>query len=234
MNPVCYFDCNLSDLNINKQELYLLMGYGNHIPNDEILHSIDQMINELSGTCKPRCGYAIHTGEITGREHIKIQDTTLKPGRIITTAMRNADYYALFTATAGSSFDNWFDHLKQKDDIVKTFIADALGSVIAESAVSWLMRQLEEEANREGMLISNNYSPGYCDWLLIDQQKLFSLLPPNISGIQLTDSSLMLPIKSVSGIVAIGKNVKKRPYGCDICTMTTCIKNKKKVSTSKS
>lgn len=128
------------------------------------------------------------------------------------------------------TFDDYVGKLKQEDDILRVFVADAVGSVLAEATVSLLMDILIQEAGREGMQISNNYSPGYCNWHLSEQKKLFRFFPKRMTGIQLTDSCLMLPVKSVSGIVAIGKNVKKRPYGCDICNMPSCIKNKKKLT----
>jgi hypothetical protein len=43
-----------------------------------------------------------------------------------------------------------------------------------------------------------------------EQHKLFSLLPPGICGITLSDSALMHPIKSVSGITGIGKHCKQK------------------------
>lgn len=228
MESLKYFDCRLSDLHLDMQELYILMGYGNHIPGSNIQNIIDGMISELNESCKPRCGYILSEGELIDNEHVKVGDTILNPGKIITHAMRDADYYAIFTATAGSDFENWCVRLKEEDDVLKDFIADALGSVIAEAAVAWLMEKLESEVAKQGLKISNNYSPGYCDWLLIEQRKLFSIFPVNVSGISLTDSCLMLPVKSVSGIVAIGKDIRKRPYGCDICKMTNCVKNRKK------
>ena len=146
--------------------------------------------------------------------------------------MKDADKYAVFTATIGIEFDQFIKKLKDEDDILRVFVADAVGSVLAEATVSYLMHKLEGIAMKENMKISNNYSPGYCDWFLAEQKKLFSLFPEGSTHITLTDSSLMLPVKSVSGIVAMGKNVKRREYGCDICKMENCIKNKKKQLTT--
>ena len=112
--------------------------------------------------------------------------------------------------------------------MLRTFVADALGSILAEAVVTRLVSELDRESEAKGLHISNNYSPGYCDWKLVEQRKLFRFFPREESGISLTDSCLMLPVKSVSGIIAIGKDVKKHPYGCAICNMKSCIMNKKK------
>jgi hypothetical protein len=73
------------------------------------------------------------------------------------------------------------------------------------------------------MKITNRYSPGYCDWNVGEQHKLFSFFPDNYCGIRLTPSALMDPVKSVSGIIGIGENVKRNDYTCRVCDMKDCI-----------
>lgn len=230
MSFVKYFDCSLADLHVDMQELYLLMGYGNHTPDAGILDLINEMLLELHGICKPHYGYVHTTGEIVDKEHIQVGDVVFNPGKIITSVMREATSFVVFTATIGPAFDEWCHQLRKEGDMVKPFVADALGSVLAEATASRLMMQLADDMEAQGLYISNSYSPGYCDWFLLEQKKLFSLIPDNVTGITLTDSCLMLPIKSVSGIVGIGEQMKKRAYSCEICRMITCVKNKKKQS----
>jgi hypothetical protein len=230
MESIRFFDVPLSEIPLNIKELFLLMGYGSHVPGQDILNMVEEMLLDLRDRCKPHFGYMMQQWKIIDRARLGIAHAVLNTGRIITAAMREADQFILFTSTAGHEFDRWLKQTGQEDDIVKTFVANTLGSVIVESTVSLLMKKLAQAAANEGLHISNNYSPGYCDWLLSEQKILFSLFPPDITGIQLTDSCLMLPIKSVSGLVGIGRNVKKRPYGCEICKMATCVKNKKKIN----
>jgi hypothetical protein len=62
-----------------------------------------------------------------------------------------------------------------------------------------------------GLLVVVRFIPGYCNWLLSDQQKLFELIGGNNCGVKLTESSLMILIKSVSGVIGVGAEVKKDP-----------------------
>lgn len=228
METMRFIDKPLNEIPVDINEVFILMGYGEHTPPQDIIDMINEMLDELQSICIPHYGYRLFEGEEIDREHLRVSNIILNPGRIITSAMREVEQYAIFTSTVGQGFDKWFKQLKDEDDIVRTFIANTLGSVLAESTVSVLMKELEEAAAAEGLRITNNYSPGYCDWVLIEQKKIFSLFPDEITGIKLTDSCLMLPIKSVSGIIGVGANAKKRPYGCAICNMTSCIKNMKK------
>ncbi|MCI5917442.1 MAG: methionine synthase, partial [Bacteroidales bacterium] len=44
----------------------------------------------------------------------------------------------------------------------------------------------------------------------------------------LTPSSLMVPIKSVSGVVGLGRDVRKLEYSCGLCNFKDCYKRRKK------
>lgn len=220
-----YYMTSIDETFLDRKELYMLMGYGDHIPPKDIIDIIDEMFAEICSFCNPLCSYLICEGGRYEKDKIKIKDVIFNTGVIISSAMKEADAIAIFTATLSLEFDIWLHQVKKEGDIVKEFIANSLGSILVEGAVTNLMNELEKEMYSLNLKISNNYSPGYCDWALNEQKKLFSILPPDTSGIRLTDSYLMLPIKSVSGIIALGKNVKKRAYKCDICYKKNCIKN---------
>lgn len=226
MDLMRFYDITLADLKIDMRELYILMGYNDHTPSQDILDMIDDIMSDLAVCCKPRCGYIIADGKLEGKDHIQINNLLFNPGHIITSALSKAEKFVLFTATVGHGFDEWFEKMKEEDDIVKSFVANSLGSILADATVEYLMNTLADTVSVEGMSISNNYSPGYCDWLLVEQQKIFSLFPEGVTGITLTDSSLMLPIKSVSGIVGIGRGMQKKAYSCSICNYTGCIMRK--------
>ena len=69
----------------------------------------------------------------------------------------------------------------------------------------------------------------YCGWHVSAQPALFSLFPEkNPCGIELTDSCLMLPMKSVSGVIGIGPDVRYLPYTCGICDKKDCYKRRTK------
>jgi len=137
--------------------------------------------------------------------------------------MKEAEKLALFVCTAGEGFTTRSHEYNKEGNYLKGFIVDTMGSWVVERAMDLIQEKLENVLRGLEMHITNRYSPGYCNWPVSDQQSLFSLLPELPCNIRLTGSSLMVPIKSVSGIIGIGKKVKKRGYTCDICNNKTCI-----------
>ena len=228
MEYVKYRDTTLHGLEFDKSELYALLGYNNHIPSQDILDMVDELLSSLLNACVPHCGYKICKGQPIDKLHVEVDDILLNTGKVITHAMKDAQYIAVFTATLGEGFDKWLQELRLEDNILHDYLANAIGSVLVEGVVAQLMQDLEFNVQNEGFSISNNYSPGYCDWILEEQKKIFNILSSQDIRIRLTDSCMMVPVKSVSGIVAIGEKVKKRPYKCSICKMENCIKNTKK------
>jgi len=86
-----------------------------------------------------------------------------------------------------------------------------------------IQEQLKAFMELQGLKITNRYSPGYCGWDIKEQANLFGLLPEKFCGIRLSDSMLMKPIKSVSGIIGIGRDVNYDQYTCSYCRDVNCL-----------
>ena len=220
--------CTLSDLDINKQEIYLSMGYMNTMPEIDILFMIDQIYAEIDKICKPQYIYNVYSGNTLDTVSITIDNIKFKTGKIITHYLEGMEKCCVFATTAGIEYDAYKKQLRKKGEILEEYIADAIGSVIAEACVNNIAGELAEKM--DGSICTYPYSPGYCNWKLAEQQLLFSLLPDAPCGIRLTESCLMLPIKSTTGIIGIGKNIKRKAYACNICENKTCFKRREKES----
>ena len=118
--------------------------------------------------------------------------------------------------------------LKEEGDMVRVFIADALGSVIAEKTADRMEEVLQESIDKLGWHHTNRFSPGYCGWHVSQQQLLFPMFRGETCGVSLTENSLMVPIKSVSGIIGLGQTVKRLDYTCGLCDFKQCYKRKQR------
>lgn len=220
------YKITLSDLTINKNEIYLNLGYGGQTPDQSFIEMIDIMMEHINSFCFPSAGYLISSGEITDKNYIEINNIRIKVGSVITKYLRNATHFAVFVVTAGEEFDNYLEQLKAEGDIVSEFLAYSIGTEIAEAMVRFVTSRITEEGNKSGFKITHSYSPGHCSWHVREQQQLFSLLPEKPCGVELNESSLMHPVKSISGIIGLGKEVASTPHGCEICGLKTCYKRK--------
>ena len=152
----------------------------------------------------------------------KAEKLNLSTGPKIAGYLKKAGYLALFVCTAGSIFTDLTGKFNQEGNYLEAFIIDAIGSFTAEKAMDKIQSKLEFEMQKEGLKISNRYSPGYCEWSVSCQRELFDLMGELPVAITLNESCLMLPIKSVSGVIGIGTNIRKYPYACQICKSKDC------------
>lgn len=126
----------------------------------------------------------------------------------------NADRLALAAVTLGSRISEEIDRLmKEKGksngfalgymlDAVASFCADKASGVAGE----FFQRRLVSQENLPPSTRVLLYSPGYCGWHVTGQRKLFQYLKPGTIGINLNPSCLMIPLKSVSGVLTAGKS----------------------------
>lgn len=222
------FHPDFSRLQLDMNEVYRHLGQGQYIPGPDVVEAVEGVVNEIAQVCRPQCGYEVFTAGDIGKTDMTIEGRTFNTGPVITRNFRGAEYIVLFVSTAGNEFDEWQKEIKAEGDIWREFMADAVGSEIAEAAARIAGTKISEYFAAKGMGISNAFSPGYCGWHVREQEMFFSLLPPEPCGIKLNDSCLMTPIKSVSGFIGAGPDMVKKDYSCAVCEKKDCYKNRNK------
>lgn len=212
------------ELTLDRNYLSSVLGFPDGILPEPFDQYVEDAFQEAESLCTIRGAFCFgEKSEFTrNNSHILVDGIEFGIGKTVAKELRNASSVAFFVCTAGEGIGSRSQELLKGDNPVMGYVLDVLGSMIVESATDQLQKEIKEIALGDGMLITNRYSPGYCKWNVADQHKLFSFFPPNSCGISLTDSALMFPIKSVSGIIGIGKAVKYRQYTCDLCNQVDC------------
>ncbi|MEN6324118.1 MAG: vitamin B12 dependent-methionine synthase activation domain-containing protein [Proteiniphilum sp.] len=213
------------DLHLQCSDLLQLLQVTDLSPDNPVVYEATTLFGQLTELADIHGGYIVYDDINIDKQEgvIRISDKQIHPQTQICRYMKDADKIAVFVCTAGEGFTESSRNYNKKGDYLKGFITDTLGSLVVESAMDLIQEKIENAFSNTELLITNRYSPGYCKWSVSDQQQLFTLLPEKPCDIRLLESCLMVPIKSVSGIIGIGKKVKKRGYSCSICSNRTCI-----------
>jgi len=215
---------SLSELKLDVEYLSAMLGFPDGDLTESFGEYVAQAIQEAESLCDIRGAFRFseNSGFSANNSHILIDGLEFGIGKTVAKELRDTTSAALFICTIGQGISRRSQDLLAGDDPVLGYIFDLLGSMIVESATDQLQMEIKRMALSEGLLITNRYSPGYCNWSVADQHKLFSFFPPNCCGISLTDSALMHPIKSVSGIIGLGADVSFREYTCNLCSQVDC------------
>ncbi|GAB1453809.1 vitamin B12 dependent-methionine synthase activation domain-containing protein [Draconibacterium sp.] len=229
------FQYTFEELGITSSDIGELMGFEDGIIPEPFPEIIDYALANVPAFCNIRGGYKIFNSNESQVDSttITICGHVFNPSKIITTQFKTASSLGLFICTAGPEISQLAKEVSDNGDPLLSYIFDIIGSVTVEKATDKVQNSLELECQKSGLNISDRFSPGYCDWSVSEQQMLFDLMPENFCGVSLSESSLMSPIKSVSGIIAIGDQLERKGYQCRWCTDKNCmygkIKRQKKI-----
>lgn len=218
---------DLNSLDIPVAGIYSAMGFKNAMPDAETVRTTEYLLEEAALFLRPEFKYIEVEGQLT-EDTLSLGGVTFNAGRIICRQLHGACRFIVFVATVGAGYFQWSDAVKRRDGVFQTYVMDCIGSQIVESAADCMEKVLQSELDADGLHRTNRFSPGYCGWHVSEQPKLFSLFEEkNPCGIELTDSCLMLPVKSVSGVIGTGPDVRYLPYTCGICDMKMCYRRRK-------
>ncbi len=159
--------------------------------------------NRLEDLIRPRIIWkeiAIFHADKSG---VTLTNGVVLKSRKMAWALKNATTLIGFIATVGEKIDREIESLIDGGALAHGYIADALGSGAVESLADRFHTDMARMAAGNNQSVGLRFSPGYCDWPVTEQQKLFSLMDNVAVGVKLADSCLMAPRKSISGVFGI-------------------------------
>lgn len=135
---------------------------------------------------------------------------------------------ALYVATLGEPVSERIRGLFAEHDLALGWTLDSVASSAADRFGELLATRFRDALVGRGAVDPRvlPYSPGYCGWPTRGQGSLFEEINPACIGVRLTDSFLMLPVKSVSGVLLAGDS-RTHLFGsgfdfCGRCTTHAC------------
>ncbi len=119
-----------------------------------------------------------------------------------------SDRLALFAVSIGDDICREISKLFAQNDFALASMLDSTASEGVENAAIYIEQTYADYLganDNSSFEVVSRFSPGYCGWHISGQRKLFDFLNPEEIGINLNDSFLMKPIKSISGVIVAGK-----------------------------
>jgi len=212
-------------IEIDKEQVYRYIGYedGQNL-SARISSLVDDYTRHAHSLINPSYSYLIKDIEWARGSIAFVEDSIIFKSRIIAKLLERCTRVAIFLATIGKYLEETSFQLAKDGLILQATVLDAIGSVAVEKVAGFAQARIEEIAKAQGHVISRRFSPGYCDWNIGQQQMLFYALTGNTIGIRLTGECLMIPQKSISGIIGMGpSNADVENYDpCKTCRKKDC------------
>jgi hypothetical protein len=171
-------------------------------PRQQIADRIEAVVDEAAPMLRPCGTYAVHRVTARSPRRIVVGDVVIRGE--VARFVGAVDRVGVVVATAGAAITDLAARYGRDGDPLAAWIADAVGSWAAEAAADAVTERLRALAG-PGEAVTLRYSPGYCGMAMTQQTVLFGLVDAVAAGVVLLPSMLMQPLKSVSGIVGIGR-----------------------------
>ena len=210
-------------INADPREAARYLGYRGTEPDETISALILQCINEVNAAAVPRTVHERFPLSFSEEEGtFRIANLRLK-SRSLRRNLAGCDEVYLFAATIGIAVDTLIRRAALMD-AAKGLVMQAAAAAVIEAFCDEENKILRDISAKEGLFLRPRYSPGYGDLSLDCQRDLLSLLKAQRTiGLTVTDSGLMVPVKSVTAIIGISPiPTACHLEGCEACGKTNC------------
>jgi hypothetical protein len=210
-------------MNIDFDQVLRYLEYGSQKLSENNKMVID-CIQEINGIVRKKYVYDLFDIK---RENGKIvlQNSTLAlPGKDIENHLKNCFKCVVMAATLGLEVDKRIaDYTKL--DLSKGIIMDACASAAVETLCDNIENQIRAKVLHEKLYMTSRYSPGYGDFPLELQYNIINVLDAyRRIGLSVTESSLLIPRKSVTAIIGIQQSQNENFHNekCANCNKLNC------------
>ncbi len=152
---------------------------------------------------------------VKGQETVEVNGVVFR-SRVLRHNLEQAQKVFPFIMTVGPELEGTAASL---GDLLRQYYLEEMANIVLEQAADWLAERLSRRWGFPGL---SSMSPGSLeDWPITEQPKLFSLFGDTAKsiGVKLTDSLLMVPRKSISGILFPSE---EGFISCRLCPRENC------------
>ena len=191
-------------------------------PPEVLRRDVEQIAGQLTAAVRPRYAYRVFSTVHEERGVLLREAGILLTGRSAARMLAQCDQAVLLICTLGAGFETML-RAEQARDMARAVMLDACGSAWVESGCNAAEEELA--ARFPGRYLTDRFSPGYGDLPLALQPAICAALDAGRRvGVQVTDSFLMNPSKSVTAVIGLSDRPQQaRIRGCAYCSMReTC------------
>jgi len=217
-------------LNIDREEVLRYQGYSKKRvkkPNQNISRITEEEINRGYNLFKPRGIYSlIKIISFASKGRINLENRlTFKFSKSIINQLEGVSHFLVGVVTIGGLIEKKVAELFSQGEYPRALALDAVGTVAVEDFSRKVRKLARQEVTEQGFKTSRHFSPGYGGWEVSQQDIIFKSIPADNIGAILTKGYMMLPQKSLSWAIGIGKEMiisSEEDNNCGNCQYECC------------
>jgi len=214
------------DIKIDLDDIYREIGYDSGArPQSRVRSIVDEYIERVNDLIEPAYYYVIKNVEVVDGSSVLIGNNVVFKSDVVARLLKRCTKVAVSIVTIGGYLEGTARRLAKDGNMLQASILDAIGSQAVHKVAESVQNEIRRIARGEGLMASKRYSPGYCDWDIAQQLLVFRALGRKTTPVRLTDRCLMIPSKSISGIIGLGpRGSGVDQYNpCGTCSKVNCV-----------
>lgn len=193
----------MDEKEIIKKEVLRYLGYKDQVVDRITERLIEESIDEAKILSQDRYSYKTFK-IIRNNSEIRLEASSLVlVGEDIKRHLSKSENCILLAASLGHDVDTKIKYY-EKIDMAKALILDACATALIEDLCDRICREIEVDLKKQGKKLTSRYSPGYGNFPIgIQNDFLLNLDAKRSIGLNASSTSILIPRKSVTAIVAI-------------------------------
>jgi uncharacterized 2Fe-2S/4Fe-4S cluster protein (DUF4445 family) len=212
------------DIAIEVKEILRLLGYKNKGPDDNILESVTDEIKKCHEYLNPALAYEKINIKEKKEDRVLLENSIVFQGKYIASKLKDCQYVVVAVSTLGKKIDEIIKSSFDSGDYLRGMIVGIIGSTAIEYMNKAFWKSMIGYIKDSDIGITSRMSPGSGGWDVSEQSKIFQCVDAAPIGITLTDSNMMIPLKSTSTVYGFGKGIgiTRAEHICSECSMKNC------------
>lgn len=204
MNPVLFFES--ISVSIPRKEIYRRLGFIKGVtkisPSQQ--EEIEQYIHDAQSFIHLKgAAFRMPIQEIQGARII-LPNNIFFESHQLADLLDTCREIVLMGATAGSDIMVAIGEDIAGSNITRGVVFDATVSEMVDASLDWITNYFNRILLRENRkLLKQRFSAGYGDFFLENQKTIYCLLQLDRIGVQITDTCILIPEKSVTAVTGI-------------------------------
>ncbi|UCC32890.1 MAG: vitamin B12 dependent methionine synthase [Candidatus Bathyarchaeota archaeon] len=186
-----------------------------HLSNGKYVEEVQELVKTAHSVIRPKVIYEVSYVNNRSDDAVEIDGVSFT-SRVLRINLEKIERVFPYIMTIGKELE---DTANSFSDLVKRYSLETIGNMAIDSIGTYFEDFLKRRYRLEKI---SEMNPGSLkDWPITQQKQLFSLFDnvKDLIGVELTDSLLMIPRKSASGIYF---PTEVTFYSCQLCPRKKC------------
>ena len=148
-------------------------------------------------------------------------------GKSIVKHLAGCEKVICMSVTVGSEIEREVTKKFERGEYLASVLLDAAATAAVEQAADVMEKNFAAHFAKDGFKLRWRFSPGYGDWNLTEQAKLFKICGAEQIGLRLSSAMMLEPRKSITAIIGLEKISAQKTFpsikkSCETCDKLNC------------